>query len=228
MRSAHSMSKLTNIVQQRITKEWNDEFPALGVYQQLHLLRRVGPILMGIALQRDSGNSSYRPTFHVHNLCVKCSVVSLALYTALQTKGVAVSIDVERHEKEYKYAAQRMRAEALLPLAGDVTTAQVVEAYKTFQSRATPVYRDDPNLYRDMALMYAWAGCREKAQEIVYNGKSTMEKWPSVLRERIGGLVEWVDKMLVLIDRPDDLQRTVKQQIMALNVDKLPVSRLLR
>lgn len=57
--------KLTQYLQDKITEDWARLLPGLGIYKPMRLLRRVGPMLTGICLDRDSGNEAYRPTFHV-------------------------------------------------------------------------------------------------------------------------------------------------------------------
>src|SRR5262245_51892547 len=123
------MKELTDGAKKQITCDWSAIFPSLGVYEPLNLLRRVGPLLIGIVLERDSSNCSYRPAFHVHNLGVESDSVSLILWSPLRTpKGAAETIDVKDHANRFKDAAQRLSNQAPLPFAGDLTIGQLIEA----------------------------------------------------------------------------------------------------
>jgi len=50
---------LTKSAEKQITEDWQREILSLGVYEPRWLLRRVGPLLVGICLDRDSGGTSY-------------------------------------------------------------------------------------------------------------------------------------------------------------------------
>lgn len=66
---------LTAAAKKKITLDWSRLFPELGTYRPLHLLRRVGPLLQGIALERTSGNDLYRPMAHIHCLAQESTSV---------------------------------------------------------------------------------------------------------------------------------------------------------
>jgi hypothetical protein len=68
-------SKVAN----KITKDWQRELPKLGINRPMSLLRRVGPLLVGVSLEREFG-SRYTPTFHVHFLGKQSPGMLLSLY----------------------------------------------------------------------------------------------------------------------------------------------------
>ena len=116
------MKKLTLTAKQQITEDWNRCFPEMGIYKPLHLLRRVGPVLIGILLERDSTKDRYLPTFHVHNLAKPFPVITLTLSEPLRTEITQApdQIKVSQHESRFEEASERMDRQALLPLKGDV------------------------------------------------------------------------------------------------------------
>jgi hypothetical protein len=52
--------KLTRAVEKRITEDWAREFTGMGVYKRRWLMRRVGPLLIGVSLDRDSHGDLYK------------------------------------------------------------------------------------------------------------------------------------------------------------------------
>lgn len=50
------------------TSDWAKAFPGFDVWQKLCLLRRVGPTLQGICLERTTSGDEYFATAHVHAL----------------------------------------------------------------------------------------------------------------------------------------------------------------
>lgn len=52
----------------RVTKDWAVAFPGFAVWRPLHLLRRIGPAVQGICLDRSTSGDGYLPTAHVHAL----------------------------------------------------------------------------------------------------------------------------------------------------------------
>jgi hypothetical protein len=115
--------KMTSVDKKRITSDWNQLFPSLGVYKPMHLLNRIGPLLVGILLEVKSGNESYIPTFHVHNLTRPFPVVSLGMKTTLNRQYV----HPEWHEKKLKGMALKMKETALITFEGDLKLDTVID-----------------------------------------------------------------------------------------------------
>ena len=74
-----------------LTRDWATLFPGFGVWRPLRLLRRLGPWVQGITLERTSAGDEYRPTAHVHALTRDFPTISLTLASPLRTRGVADS-----------------------------------------------------------------------------------------------------------------------------------------
>ena len=121
---------LTRAVEKQITEDWQREIPSLGIYVPRHLLKRIGPLLVGICLERDSSGNKYKPTFHVHCLGKEAPAVFLTLLTQLRSErsGGPDFIQVRFHKEKYKEAAARMIRQSLLPLDGDLTLEQVIDS----------------------------------------------------------------------------------------------------
>ena len=57
--------KLTRTMKKEITKQWQAEFPSMGIYKNMWLMNIVGPIIVGLLLEVKSINSEYYPTLHL-------------------------------------------------------------------------------------------------------------------------------------------------------------------
>lgn len=222
-----TMPKLLNAaVEKQITRDWQAELPSLGIYKPRHLLRRVGPLLVGICLDRDSSANKYMPTFHVHCLCAAFPSVSLLLDTQLRTERTDGPdyIEVRLHEDKYKEAAARMARQSLLPMSGDLTLAQVLDAYR--EHMLTPMGRlTVMHLYRDMILLSAWAGDQKGALKLLEEALSSTTDEATF--RHVGGRTGFETECRKSIANPENIEQVVQDQVAALKLAELPQSNLL-
>ena len=222
------MPKLLNAaVEKQITREWQAELPSLGIYKPRHLLRRVGPLLVGICLDRDSSANKYMPTFHVHCLCAAFPGVSLMLATQLRTERTEGPdyIEVRLHEDKYNEAAARMARQSLLPMTGDLTLAQVLDAYRKHMT--TPMGRlTVMHLYRDMILLSAWVGDQQGVSKLLEEAlRSTAD---DANFRHVGGRTGFETECRKAIANPGSIEQVVQDQVTALKLAELPQSNLLQ
>src|SRR5262249_33115584 len=120
------MAKLTAATRRSITDDWHARFPSLAIYEPMHLLRRCGPGLQGIALNPGSDRTFYDVVWHIHNLCFPHSSIVLA------PQKKAGLVPVASHTVRLATAVERVRAVALLPLDGPVGLTDVLSAYREY------------------------------------------------------------------------------------------------
>lgn len=115
----------------RITADWARAFPSLTTWRPLVLLRRLGPLVQGITLDRSSSGDDYLPVAHVHLLARDWGGVSTTLAQHMVTdRGVLMRIKVAYHDEEVAEAVQRLRAQSRLPLDRVPTLDEVLAAYR--------------------------------------------------------------------------------------------------
>ncbi len=223
-----TMPKLLNpAAEKQITRDWQSEIPTLGIYKPRQLLRRVGPLLIGICLNRDSTANKYMPQFHVHCLAAEFPTVSLTLSTQLRTERTDGPdyIEVRWHEDKYKEATARMVRQSLLPMTGDLTLAQVLDAYRTHM--ATPMGRlTVMHLYRDMILLSAWAGDQQGASKLLDEALRSSTEEANF--RHVGGRTGFEMECRRAIANPESIEQVVQDQIAALKLAELPQSKLMR
>lgn len=222
------MKKLTPPLKRQITEDWHKLFPQMAVYQSMWLARRVGPLVQGICLERDSGGGAYFPTTHLHNLCRPFPAISLSLAQRLlnERSGTQERIAVQFHESQYREVAQRLAKASLLPLTGDLTLHQMLDAHRGYRELNRPDSKYPVLLFEDGILLFAWSGQREQAVGLLNEHTGGMRDWPENIMARYGGLDAWERKMLESIKNPENLQATVESQARELKVANLPSAQL--
>jgi hypothetical protein len=222
------MKKLTPDLKRRITADWQALFPQMGVYESLWLARRVGPLVQGVCLDRDSGNISYFPTTHLHNLCRNRKFLSLSLGQRLLSKrsGTQERIAVQFHEQHYREAAQRLAQASLLPLTGDLSLQQVLDAYCGYEKLNRPDSKYPVPLFEDGVLLCAWCGHIDKAMALLREHVREMHDWPTFIMATDGGVTAWESKMLGSLNDPNAIRAIAEAQAQELRINNLPIAAL--
>lgn len=220
------MMTLTTSLRRKITEDWARSFPGLGIYKPLHLLRRAGPIVMGIALNRNEAGTHYKPTFHVHVLLKKAPAILLNLASPLRGRnGVADLIQVKWHEAKFQEAVERMRASCLLPMEGDIHFEQVLEAFDAWlRSEKWPYW---PQVLEDRLLLCAWARRSEAFALFMRDAEATLRSWPLNVQQQIGGIEVWLEKVRKAAAELELLERNVADEIAAHKLERVPAAALL-
>ncbi len=224
-----TVETLTAAAKRQITADWAARFPSLGIYKPLWLLRRVGPLLEGIVLDRDRSNATYLPTFHVHNLIRSFSDVSLTLMHRLATERNQVDdrIPVAAHARRCQEAADRLSRQITLPLAGDLSVDQVLAAYE--RQSTLPIARYDVSLYEDPVEICGWAGQVARASALLERGVKVIESWPSDVQAHpsIGGAAKWRAAVESRIKDSFVARAEADEMARALRADGLPQAKLI-
>ncbi|MDI6097233.1 hypothetical protein QLQ12_01240 [Actinoplanes sp. NEAU-A12] len=115
----------------RISRTWQELFPGFEIWRPMRLLRRIGPILQGVALAQVPGRVEYFPTAHVHPLTMNFPGISLSLGHRLSGwRGVDESVSSTADEDAVRDAADRLRAQSPLPLGRIPALDEVLAAYR--------------------------------------------------------------------------------------------------
>lgn len=232
--------KLTPPVKRRITNDWRSVFLGLGIYKPRRLLRRVGPLVIGVVLERDSSNDAYCPLFHVHFLGIASPSLSLTLAQGIVSArmlahGITAPsssqsqwIPAAKHELQWREAAQLLAAQVPLPLEGDLHLRQVLQAYKAYVA-VSKWYGGALNLYPDMIALCVWCHRPKQATRLLETGTKAIQKLPARIVAKIeGGIEGWRNEQEKIMRHPELLQATVAQEIINHKLEKLPVSELRR
>jgi hypothetical protein len=223
------MMKLTKPLRRKITDDWHRLFPEMGILRSMWIARRVGPLVQGVCLDGDSANASYFPTTHLHNLCRPFPAVSLTLGQRLLSERTRTEerIYAQFHEQHYLEAARRLTQASLLSLTGDLTLAQILDAYRGYRELRQPDSKYPVVLFEDGILLAAYSLHVDKAKGLLRDCVGEMGNWPAFVMERDGGIEAWERRMESWLKEPQSLRETADSQADLLRVTNLPVGRLL-
>jgi len=223
------MKKLTPDIKKSITRDWQSLVPQFTVLQPMSLVRRIGPLVQGICLDRDSNNAAYLPTLHVHCLCRPFPVLSLNLGQPLLSNrsGLAERLSVQFHETKYSDACMQLIASSLLPVEGDWRLTQLLEAYEKYRHLDRPDARYPVPLMEDAVSVCAWLGERDNALSLAVQYSEEAQNWPENVLARQGGLVGWKNTLSTLAISGDALRQTVTEQIESLKLQQVPAAQFL-
>ncbi|MDC6167876.1 hypothetical protein [Paucibacter sp. XJ19-41] len=208
-----------------ITNDWRESFPLLGIYKSMWLLKRHGPLLMGIALDRTRSNDVYLPTFHVHNLLVPAPAILLSLvYPVPDMRQVKLprQIKVLRHADDYLSAVAFLK-QAVPDLDASVLSwRRLVQLHSDFirQKRDYAIAKSCSRLFLDVILLAYWCGHEDYARHCEAEAVRLMKDWnPSV------DVAAWQTSLHGLLDR-GVMQRTLDSEISRHKLAHLPVCEL--
>ncbi|NUK01580.1 hypothetical protein HRW23_14795 [Streptomyces lunaelactis] len=218
------MTKLKSAEARRITSDWAELFPEMSVWKPLRLLRRIGPVLQGISLERSSSGDQYYPTAHVHSLVQDFPVISISLAHYLnKPASMKEAVDVSRHADQYRAAASRLEERSTLPLRRRPELGEIVHAYRDFaaavQQGRLPAGIEE---LEDSILVPAAAGDRALAEESLSRVSEVAQRW-SRSEAPMGwtDTQEWLDSLRARADDPARLMAVVDEQIALHKLEKV-------
>jgi hypothetical protein len=218
------LTKLDAATAKRVTADWAGAFPEFDTWKPLRLLRRIGPVVQGITLDRSTLGNEYFPTVHVHALTREFPVVSLTLGQRLiGSSGVHESVRFTRHDSDFDSAAQRLESQSNLPLRAWPTIEEIVGAYHGFAvAQKDKEYPPAVNEVEDSVLIPAAAGFQDSFATSLRLANELVRVWPtSRLPLDWKGAESWIEG---LVNRSQDvagLSAIVEGQIVIHKLSKV-------
>jgi len=210
--------------QRAIADDWQAEFPTFGIYRPMSLARRCGPVLIGLCLDRGSGDNYY-PTWHYHCLLRPFPIISLSLATRLgEPSGSAVYVNLRVHAHRFVEIAIETRSSALFPLDGDLSLTQFETACEAWLRRQPAAM--SPPVLADIVLLSAW--CESDWQARLRRVESLASQWPQRVDDFIGGTANWLANLTAAASNRHELLRTMETEIATHKLLKLPVSQFIK
>ncbi|MFF5921861.1 hypothetical protein ACFY8C_26450 [Streptomyces flavochromogenes] len=208
----------------RVTKEWAAEFPGFDAWKSLHLLRRIGPVVQGICLDRTTGDDGYLPTVHVHALTREFPVVSLMLgQRSARPSGMPDPVLFARHERDFAHAVGALREQSRLPLDELPSIDEIVRQYHAEARRRLEKGHGAavPEM-EDSVLVAAAAGRDELAGEGLGLARELSASWPRAsMPFDWPGADAWLDGLAVRAGDRESLLSVVRGQAIAHKLGKI-------
>jgi hypothetical protein len=200
-----------------ITADWLAAFPLFDVYKPLWLMRRIGPVLQGIVLDKTRSNDEYIPTSHVHALTRDFPVISLMLGQR------ADRISVSHHGRDYTVVASKLREKSVLSLDVAPTIDEIIHAYQAFAvaQREKGFPPAVPEM-EDSVLVSAAAGRADLLDSCLGLAIELAAVWPkSRLPLDWTSSEDWLDGLRTKIADPSQLRSTIDDQVVKHKLGKI-------
>ncbi|MEH0423268.1 hypothetical protein [Streptomyces sp. B21-083] len=218
------MTKPAAASARRVTKDWAAVFPGFTVWRPLHLLRRIGPVVQGVCLDRSTSGDGYLPTVHVHALTREFPVISLTLGQRLErSSGQPETVLFARHEEEFQRAVDTLKAQSRLSLDMPPSLERIVKEYHSSSSaRQEAGFSPAVVEMEDSILIAAAANRRDLVEDGLSLAADLAGKWPKArLPLTWVSAVAWLDGIRSKAGDLETLAETVSGQVAAHKLDKL-------
>lgn len=213
--------KITATMKKKITNDWKELYPSMGIYKPMWLMNILGPLAVGVLLHIKSDKDRYIPTLHVHNLAEEFPVISLGIEITDNNKYISTISP----EGKYKDIATSLNTKAIIPLEGDIDISLIIDNLTKYCDRLP----DGPKLevFKYMLYIARWSGEEVIISEVEKYIKSKISLFKVDMLERSGGVDVWFNNLKESTQDTKKLRETVNQQIIELKLDKLPVRNII-
>ncbi|MEE4494954.1 hypothetical protein [Streptomyces sp. BE230] len=208
----------------QVTADWARAFDGFDIWRPLRLLRRIGPLVQGITLDRSTSGDAYFPTVHIHALTRPFPVISLTLGQRLASSSdMQESIRFTDHAEEYLDAARRLVGQARLsvdapPTVGEVVTELRASAIAQHGMGWLPAVQE----VEDSILIPSASGDRDLAEEGLQLAQDLVKKWP---KHRLPldwvGEKAWITSLSMEADNVEGLRAIIESQVKAHKLAKI-------
>lgn len=218
-----SMVPLYSSQKSRITKAWASQFPGFIAWKPKHVLRRHGPLVMGICLDSVRSPDAYQPFFHFHSLMTASKVITLSLSGPLRTqKGAYDEIKVSQHDERLPDCVNRFASQYPLVRRARLTYSEYVRyAAQALLGQGRP-YR--PHVYRDVILLASFLGAAKHAQtelDALYRDLQHRTDYNPII---IGSPDQWRREVDTSLKPEEKLNRVVSSEIETHGLESVPDS----
>lgn len=217
------MKKFKKADRERFMSDWLKCLPAMRVERSMSLMKRNGPILVGVYLRENRGNDNYAVVPHIHSLLRPTDFITLTLaYPLMNRKNTyQEAFTVDSHNKGFLDACESLRRQTLFPLGESLSIEEVIHAYDTAIERNL-VLDSREMLFEDILSLLSWCGRIAEAEKRYADYVRTMSDWDEWMFRREGGRLAFFDKLGQILEDPDRLRVIYEEQVKLLKVDKLP------
>jgi hypothetical protein len=218
------LSKVDTAMIRRVTKDWAGAFGGFDVWRPLRLIRRIGPVLQGITLDRSTSGDAYYPTAHVHALTREFPVIAFGLEQRLVgPSGMPEKISFSRHSADFPDASKRLAGQSRLSLGSPPSVEEVVDQFYTLAiEKQEKGYEPGVNEMEDGLAVAAVLGDKARVDRGFELARELLDKWPkSRLPFNFPGTGEWLDGLAVKVGAPEIISNTVDEQIVAHKLTKV-------
>jgi hypothetical protein len=217
------MQKFRKADREKIMSDWRACVSSMRLFKSMMLMKRNGPILVGLWLKENRGNTYYTVNPFVHNLLTPTGFVSLKLMYPLKNKRNTYQDDftLKSHDREFPDACKRLHKQTLFPLTEELTLGQIISAFDLSIERKLTLDSHD-HLYEDILRLLTWCGQTVEATKRLPKYIQIMSEWDERLFDRDGGRNTVFDRFYEILEKPKQLEDVYEQQLELLKLKKIP------
>ena len=212
--------KFTRKMKTEITKQWQEQFPSMGIYENMWLINLLGPIVVGLLLEVKSGNDMYYPALHL-DILGKEDDEDVSLFIKI-TDGFQSISNISPPDKYIKLA-NMLKAKAIFPLEGDVKLQTIIDSLKKY-TKNKGYDRDLHGALIILGYLSKWTG----DEAVMKDSCNFINSWKEQLSLNEKDYIdEWYSILFNKSMSSRDLQLEVDRQIVELKLDHLPRRKIL-
>ena len=222
------MEKFKKKDRERILSDWRSCVPSMSSNKSMSLMKRNGPLIVGLSLREDRGNTSYKVIPYVHSLLRETSDITLTLNYPLRTQQGTYydNFTLKSHDREFSDACKRLHKQTLFPLNESLSLSQIIGAYEEYIARGlnieSPIF-----LYEDIVSFFAWCGKLDEARRRLLNYVSVMSDWDDQMFRHVGEKSAFFDRLVEIVENRGLLEKTCETNVEFFKLQKVPDYRLL-
>ena len=127
-------------------------------------------------------------------------------------------LKLQWHDKNYRQAVEDLKARLPLPWKPPISLNQVIEAYHSHIQ--DPFWGKRIKELEDPIMLSTWAGAQDRAEACLKWSWDYLKKNRDPLRG--GSLLEWRRRMEAIMNDPDSLRQTARDEIIKHKLIKNP------
>lgn len=222
------MPALKKAVKKQLGEVWLRRFPTFVHWKPGHLVRRHGPLLVGICMEPAGNERQYQPIFHIHCLGIPFNGISLSLFGPLRGRfsvpeDVPCNLDDMRMRNVLERFAEQYPAVEQIEFGFN----DYIRATRYYLSHCMGVMLENLNPYQDVLTTAASLRLKEYVVRNVQKHLDRSSSWPEAAFQVVGGRDAWQRRMIELAEHPELVDATVSSEVNRHGLDGVPDQRLI-
>jgi len=217
---------MKNTIRDQFAAVWNERFKSFVKWKPGRLLRRHGPLLVGLAIEPATSERTYQIVFHTHNLTTpwdKGEIVFGLAGSLVGRSGLSEEVSRNLKEMEERNVFQRF-IETYPPVDSNrLTFNDYVGLTRNYLAgkHGSPVVFDILP-YRELLVIAAWCGYREYVLAQLDRFLRETADWRDNLFQFVGGRQKLQADIRNLADNPRSLDAIVESEVEKHGLQKIP------
>jgi hypothetical protein len=181
----------------QIFKDWRDAFPELAKWRSNKLVKRVGPVLLGIEINRIFP-TTYRPEFVLFNLLDESyPQPTEAIRQFIRGRNnIQITIPLKHHTIMFPDVVEAMKQQAYINLSTSPSLKHIIESVFKFLEEDLPQGVNNYGECKSIMMLSHFIEETELNEEFFAKAVQHLEEVPKdLLEEMTHGYAGWLQRM---------------------------------